>query len=154
MTGGRYAERTTVSVSRSRDEIERVLARYGATGFMLGQDEHGAAVAFLIRGRHVRFTVPLPSVDAFALTPTRLKRSPTAMKAEQEKSVRSRWRALGLIVKAKLEAVDAGVVEFDVEFGMNLVLPDGRTVGEAIAPQLAAAVEGGRVPALLPGGAR
>lgn len=154
MSGGRYAEGTTVSVGRTRDEIERTLARYGATGFMFGQDERGAAVAFMIRGRHVRFTIPLPTPGEFALTPTRLKRSPSAVKSEHEKAVRSRWRALGLIVKAKLEAVDAGVVEFDDEFMAQLVMPDGRTVGDAVRGQLVTAIESGTVPALLPGGGR
>lgn len=154
MNGRRYAEGTTVSVGRTRDEIERTLSRYGATGFMFGQDEQGAAVAFLIRGRHVRFAVPLPPASDFALTPTRKVRTVEAIRTEHEKAVRSRWRALALIVKAKLEAVDAGVVEFDDEFMAQLVMPDGRTVGDAVRGQLVTAIESGTVPALLPGGAR
>lgn len=154
MTGGRYAEGTMVSVGRTREEIERTLARYGATGFAFGQDEAGAMVAFLVRGRHVRFRVPLPQLDDFALTPTRQKRTRASATAALEKATRSRWRSLGLIVKAKLEAVDAGVVEFDDEFMAQLVMPDGRTVGDAVRGQLVTAIESGAVPALLPGGAR
>lgn len=33
-----YAERTVVSPEKSRGEIERVLSRYGAKGFMYGWD--------------------------------------------------------------------------------------------------------------------
>jgi hypothetical protein len=32
----RFAEKTEVSSTKSRDEIERTLTRYGATGFMYG----------------------------------------------------------------------------------------------------------------------
>lgn len=154
MTGGQYAADTTVPVGRTRDEIERTLARYGATGFMFGQQIDRAAVAFLIHGRHVRFVIPLPPPDdrAFTHTPSsRQRRTDAQAQAAWQTAIKSRWRALGLIIKAKLEAVAAGVVEFDVEFMPNLVMPDGRTVGDAVAGQVAAAVDSGQVPALLPG---
>lgn len=156
MAGGKYAAGTSVAVGKSRDEIERTLTRYGAHGFAYGQDRDGAMVAFLIRDRHVRFYLPLPgpSDDEFWRTPTNQRRSATAANNAWEQAIRSRWRALGLIIKAKLEAVEAGVVGFDVEFMPHLVLPDQRTVGEAVTGQLAAALEGGPVPALMPGGVR
>lgn len=152
----RYAAGTTVPVGRTRDEIERILSRYGAGGFMFGQDRHTAAVAFTLHNRHVRFRIPLPDPDdpLYTETPGGKVRADTAARAAWEQSIRARWRALGLIVKAKLEAVEAGVVEFDVEFMANLVMPDGRTVGEAISEQLADAIDTGTVPALLPGGGR
>lgn len=154
VTGGKYAAASTVPVGRTRDEIERTLAKYGADGFMFAQDRDGAAVAFLIRDRHVRFHLPLPPADGkeFHLTPGGKLRTGQQAAALWQQAIRSRWRSLGLIIKAKLEAVDAGVVEFDVEFMPHLVLPDGRTVGDAVAPQLAAAIEGHDVPALMPGG--
>jgi hypothetical protein len=153
--GGKYAAGTTVPVGRTRDAIERTLTRYGATGFMFGQDQDTAAVAFLIRGRHVRFIVPMPQPDdaRFTHTPTRQRRSEMAAVEKWQQAVRARWRALGLILQAKLEAVDAGVVELDTEFMAQLVMPDGRTVGETVRPQLDSAISAGAVPALLPGGA-
>lgn len=156
MTGGRYAEGTTVPVGRTRDEIERTLARYGATGFAFAQDQDAAMVAFLVRHRHVRFRIPLPSLneERFSHTPAGRTRIADVAVAEWQKAVRARWRSLLLIIKAKLEAVDAGVVEFDDEFMAHLVMPDGRTVGDAVRGQLVTAIESGTVPALLPGGAR
>jgi hypothetical protein len=153
--GGKYAASTTVPVGRTRDQIERTLQRYGATGFMFGQDADQAAVAFVIRGRHVRFLVPMPDPadKRFTHTPTKQRRTVAAATEKWEQAVRSRWRALGLILQAKLEAVDAGVVELDTEFMAQLVMPDGRTVGEAVRPQLSAAIDSGTMPALLPGGA-
>lgn len=154
--GGRYAATTTVPVGRTRDQIERTLTRYGATGFMFGQDQDTAAVAFVIRGRHVRFLVPMPDPadKRFSHTPTQQRRGATAATEKWQQAVRSRWRALGLILQAKLEAVDAGVVELDTEFMAQLVMPDGRTVGDAVRDQLDLAITTGSTPALLPGGYR
>ena len=152
---GKFAEATAVPVGRSRDEIERTIKRYGAHAFVFGEQGRKAAVGFLIRGRHVRFVMPMPDPesDEFQLTPSgKRSRTEEQARAEYERAVRSRWRALGLIIKAKLEAVDSGVVEFDVEFMAQLVMADGRTVGEVVAAQLPAAIESGRTPALLPGG--
>lgn len=150
MTAGRYAADTSVTPGRTREEIERTLSRYGATGFMFGQDQTGAAIAFLIRDRHVRFQVPLPSASDFALTPTRRKRTVAQIRTEHDKAVRSRWRALLLIVKAKLEAVEAGVVGFDEEFLAHLVMPGGQTVAELVGPGIAEAYASGTTPQLLP----
>jgi hypothetical protein len=153
--GGTYAAGTTVGSDQSRAEIERTLARYGATSFAYGWDTDRAMVGFAVGGRQVRFMLPLPDRAAFARTPkTRQLRSTQAQADAYEQAVRQRWRALALVVKAKLEAVAAGIVTFDEEFLAHLVLPGGQTVGEAVAPQLQLALESGSVPALLPGGPR
>lgn len=152
---GTYAAGTTVRSEQSRAEIERTLTRYGATSFAYGWDTDRAMVGFAVAGRQVRFMLPMPDRAEFARTPkTRQLRSAAAQSDAYEQAVRQRWRALALVVKAKLEAVAAGIVTFDEEFLAHLVLPGGQTVGEAVAPQLVAALESGNVPALMPGGAR
>ena len=60
-----------------------------------------------------------------------------------------RWRALLLVVKAKLEAVEAEIATFEEEFLPHIVLPNGRTVGEMALPEIERAYQGGRTPALL-----
>lgn len=149
-----YATDTTVPVGRTRDEVERQLLRYGATGTMFGQDQDAAAVAFVLRGRHIRFTIPMPQPADFQLTPTRQKRTKDAAERAWQQAVRARWRALGLIIRAKLEAVDAGVTSLDDEFLAQLVMPGGQTVGQKVRPQLVAALQSDATPALLPGGER
>jgi hypothetical protein len=149
----RYAADTDVSASRSRDEIERTLTRYGATGFLYGWSGTRARVAFEVRDRHVRFELPLPDRGdaAFTRTPNRgTRRSPAAAEAAFEQAVRQRWRALALVVKAKLEAVDAGIVTFDEEFLAHIVVGE-QTVGEVLVPQLEGALESHRPLELLPG---
>ena len=148
-----YASQTTVDSSKSRAEIERTLSRYGATGFMYGWDQTRAIVGFIAGNRQVRFSLPLPDRSAreFTHTPTRgEKRTPAAQQAAYEQALRQRWRALALVIKAKLEAVQDGIVTFDEEFGMHFLLPSGQTVGEWAIPQIATAYETGTMPRLLP----
>jgi hypothetical protein len=151
----RYAENTGVSSENRRAEIERTLKRYGATGFGYAVQGDRAMVEALVDGRRVRFdvTMPDPTDRAFTHTPTRgQRRSKTAAAEAYEQAVRQRWAALHLVIKAKLEAVAAGITSFDAEFLANLVLPDGSTVGERTLPQVDAAYAGSPLPALLPGG--
>lgn len=150
----RYAERTDVSSDRSVAEIQRYLRRYGATAFTYGWDETSAALMFEMADRRILFRLPMPNPrdEEFTLTPTGKKRTPPAAEAEYEQAVRQRWRALVLIIKAKLEAVAAGVTSLEQEFLAHIQLPDGRTVGEYAAPAIAAAYESGEMPRMLPGG--
>ena len=153
---GVYASQTDVTSDRSRSEIERTLQRYGARGFMYGWDESRAVLGFVASDRQVRFVLPMPDRTAreFTHTPSRnQRRSPAAAAEAYEQAVRQRWRALALVIKAKLEAVAAGIVTFDEEFLAHLMIGD-RTVGEALVPQLQAAIDADRPLALLPGGAR
>lgn len=147
-----YASRTDVAPGRSREEIERTLTRYGATAFVFGQDSSRAVVGFVAHDRQVRFIVPIPdrSDPKYRLTPTGRRRTDDAVLREWEQENRQVWRAVLLMVKAKLEAVETGIVSFDQEFAMHYVLPDGRTVAEHVEPAITAAYESGDVPQLLP----
>jgi hypothetical protein len=152
---GKYAEGTTVPVSQTRTEIERTLERFGATAFAYGwSSDHGAAVvSFDAQDRRVRFTLPMPDRSARELTHTGqgYRRSEPSMRAAYDAELKRRWRALGLVVKAKLEAVATGIVTFEQEFLAHIVLPSGQTVGEYVTPQLTAVYARNEMPALLPG---
>jgi hypothetical protein len=56
---------------------------------------------------------------------------------------------LALVIKAKLEAVAAGIVTFEDEFAMHMVLPNGQTVREIVLPSLEIAYSTGNVSPLL-----
>lgn len=148
----RYAEKTTVSSDRSRAEIERLLARYGATRFIYGWEEGRAVVGFTMNSRQVRFVLPIPDREAreFTHTPTGRLRSTKAYEEAHEQAVRQSWRALALVIKAKLEAVASGIVTFEDEFLAHIVLPDGSTAGNWMRPQIRQAYETGDMPRLLP----
>jgi hypothetical protein len=149
----RYAENTQVSSDRSRSEIERTLRRYGATAFAYGWDAQAATLMFEIAQRRVMFRLPMPNPTdrKFTRTPTGKDRSPSAAEQAYEQAVRQRWRALALVIKAKLEAVAAEITTVEQEFLAHIVLPDGRTVGQHTLPTIAAAYESGEMPQLLPG---
>ena len=143
----RYAESTTVPSDRSRAEIEKTLTRYGATTFQYGWQQDRAAIGFVMSGRQIRFVLPLPDRESadFTRTPTGKSRTSTAAEAAYEQAVRQRWRALALMVKAKLEAVASGIVTFEEEFLPHTVLPSGRTVAQEIMPAVESAYATGAV---------
>lgn len=54
-----------------------------------------------------------------------------------EQACRVQWRALVLVVKAKLEAVAAGISTIQEEFLSWVVVPgDGRTIGQVLEPKM------------------
>jgi len=149
---GTYASDTSVPVDRSIAELRSTVMRYRATGFAFGEEADRAMVAFTAQDRRVRFLVTLPERTKFALTPsTQVRRTPAAQEDAWEKACRQRWRALNLVVKAKLEAVEAGIATFEQEFLGYLVLPGGQTMHEALQVdgRLQQALATGAAPSLL-----
>jgi hypothetical protein len=149
-----YAQATKVNSEASRAEIERTLVRFGATAFSYGWDQEVAVIGFRLKGRVIRFKLPMPSRADKAITHTPEKgwlREPKAQEAAYEQAVRQRWRALALCIKAKLEAVEAGIVSVEEEFLAQTMLSDGSTVGEWVGPQVDEVYRTGGMPALLPG---
>ena len=55
-----------------------------------------------------------------------------------------------LVIKAKLEAVEAGISVFEEEFLANIVMPDGTSFGKWALPQLDEIYETREVPPMLP----
>ena len=103
----------------------------------------------------MRIQLPLPdrNADEFRLTPSnRWERSESERIKTYEQACRQRWRALGLVVKAKLEAVEVGIATFDEEFLSYIVLPNNTTVGDHLVPQVAQAYLDGSMPPMLPEG--
>jgi hypothetical protein len=125
-----YAARTRVPAEKTRHDIETLMRRRGADQFFSGQEAGRALLAFRLNGRHLRFVLPLD--------------------VRSEQQMRSRWRALLLVIKAKLEAVDIGITTVEEAFLGETVLPDRRTVTEVMLPQIEQAYESGSMPPLLP----
>ena len=148
----RFAENTSVSVSKSKAEIEQTVERYGAGQFMSGWSGEQAVIGFTMEERQVRFVLHLPSKGdpEFTLTPTGKGRSGDAAHKAWEQACRQRWRALALVIKAKLEAVESGISVFEDEFMANIVLPGGITVSDEVRPKLAEAYATGKHQPLLP----
>lgn len=145
-----YAEDTKVPVSRSRYNIEYLLNKYGATGFLYGMTDGQAIIMFEASGRRIKFSLRLPDSSLFQTSPAGRKRTKEAARSSYEKEVRRLWRSLELVIKAKLEAIESGIATFEDEFLAYVVLPDGSTVGKSIAPAIESAYQTGQMVPLLP----
>ena len=150
----RYASKTTVSSEKSKQEIERILTRYGADEFLYGTRAGGAVVAFKMMGRNVRFMLPLPDRNGpefktYKRGQWEYERTEEAASKLYEQAIRQKWRALALVIKAKLEAVESEITDFEDEFLAHIVLPGGQTMGQLAKPQIALAYESGEMPTLL-----
>lgn len=142
-TPRRFAADTAVPSSKSKMELDALLLKHGATQRGVYEEADRGIVIFSMQNRQIKLVVKLPALtglDARALA-----------KAEQD--TRAAWRRVLLVTKAKLELVlDAGG-NIEQEFLADILLPDGRTVHDALKPQLADSYENGKMPPLLgPGG--
>ena len=89
-----YAEKTRVPVEQSRGEIEKLVNKHKGRSFGYFGEKGRAIIVFEIGERRIRFDLPLPETNS---------------KNADEKVTRSRWRALLLCIKAKLEAVESNI---------------------------------------------
>lgn len=147
-----FAEGTTVSVEKSRAEIEKLITRYGATSTAFMTAPGRAIVCFEANGRRIMFELKLPDIaeKQFLRDGRGSTLSPIKRAEKWEQACRQRWRALALVIKAKLEAVESGITTFEDEFLAHIVMPDGQTVATHIKPRIAEAYDGGKMLALMP----
>ena len=150
----KFAEGTTVSVEKSRAEIEKLIIRYGATSTAFMNAPSRAIVCFEANSRRIMFELKLPDrADKRFVRDYRGYTMPANKQMEKwEQACRQCWRALALVIKAKLEAVETGITSFEDEFLAHIVMPDGQTVATHIKPRIAEAYAGGQMLALLPPG--
>jgi hypothetical protein len=132
----RYAANTTVPSMKSRMELERVLANHGASSFAFGWNSQHDTLQFGWHDRTIRFTLPKVDTETFAISPGGRRRSTESVVNAVKEAERQRWRALLLVVKAKLEAVEVGIAIFEQEFLAFIVTVDGQTVGDVLVPQI------------------
>lgn len=145
-----YAAETSVSVERSRAEIERTLNRYGADAFGYTIESAVVRIAFRMKSRHFRFMLMLPDKTERRFThSTRGMRSTETALGAWEQACRQKWRALALVIRAKLEAVEANISTLEDEFLAHMVLPSGETMGEWAKPQIEEAYRLGNMPRAL-----
>lgn len=129
----RYAADTRVPVDKTRAELERLVAAHGATAFGVFTDGAKSVVMYRLCGRFIRHEVR-----------AREQRS----KAAVEQEARRAWRALLLIVRAKLELVAAGDSTVEREFLADTVLADGTTVYDYVGAGVAQSYLDGGMPPL------
>jgi len=139
-----YARGTLVSPARSREEIERTLARFGARDPLCITWKGKAAVIFEFNGKRVRIDADLP-------TEVRTPKGRKPLHPEQalDEAQRQIWRAILVSVKGRLTEVEAGIKTFEEAFIGDILLPNGQTVGEFVIPKIEQAYLTGDMPPLL-----
>ncbi|PZU59863.1 MAG: hypothetical protein DI547_05140 [Sphingobium sp.] len=147
----RYAAQTAVSSAKSKAEIEGLVERYGAAQFFSGWNANCAVIGFTMHGRQIKFILTMPDKAAREFTHhSKGARSADAVLAQWEQACRQKWRALLLVIKAKLEAVESGISVFEDEFLANIVMPGGQLVGEIIRPEIETAYLTDQIAPMLP----
>lgn len=136
----RYAAETDVPVARSKGAIEALLLQHGATEFASGWDPTHDRLQFRLFQRTIRFILPRPDPKdrKFTIDKRGYLRSSASVTRAIEQADRQRWRALYLVIRAKLEAVESGIAIFEQEFLAFVVLGNGFTVGDVLVPRLQA----------------
>lgn len=129
-----FAATTKVPVDQTRNEIERVLARYGANKFAYFSESGRAIILFEAHSRRIRFDLPVPEGES----------------DKDAQARRQKWRALLLCIKAKLESVESKIESFEEAFLAHVVMPDGITVGQHTKPLIEQTYKTGSMQALLP----
>jgi hypothetical protein len=105
-----FAEYTKVPVTQTRLELEALLKRYGADQSLFGSEVGRAVIGFRIKGLQIKIVLKLP-------------RGTSAQDAREERRM---WRALLLVIKAKLEACHSGIAVIEDEFAAYVVMPMAR----------------------------
>lgn len=155
-----YAKGTSVSPDKTFTDIRTMLRHHKATA--IGTLEIGNAIqlGFQLDNRNIRFTVPLPERASFRYkrinqSKAVAERTTAEMDQSYQQATAERWRALLLVVKAKLESVESGIETLDQAFLAQLEAPGDpgrRTVGEILIPQIKAGYAGNPRPLLLTDG--
>ena len=148
----KFADRTSVAVEKSKAQIEALVMRLGAQEYATHNAPDLQAIGFRINNLRVRFDLPIvPVKDYKRYKHGNHYRDRTERQAWDawDQELRRRWRALLLVIKAKIEAIDTGITSFEQEFLPFIVLAGGKTIAETVIPQLEDRTKG-NIP-LLPG---
>lgn len=137
-----YAAETKAPVSQTQAEIRAMLNKAGADSFGLMEERDRVHLAFELANRKIRFTIPMPA---------RVDTEAPREKNSREKLTRSRWRALMLVIRAKLESVEANIETMEEAFLSQVQMPSGRTVYEELKAPIALEYKNKSGVPLLPG---
>ena len=145
-------EDTSVSVSRSQEQIRKLLRDAGAEGVQFSE-EWGEEPAY-----YVRFLWRMSPPDAEAqavvqavrLKVTQLADNHNGVWKSHEQRERQAWRGIAHYLEGTIKAATFGLIRFeDIFLSFMELEPQGQTLGERLIPQM----QHGQRLALTPGGA-
>lgn len=129
-----YAKNTSVTVDRSMAQVRVMLQKEGADGVAIAEAGSQAMVQFVFERKGYKFKISYPSKtdDQIRFTGAGRDRTDIQMETEIEKEKRRLWRAMGLYIKAAIEAHHNGLVDLKRSLMGNIMLPSGETVYEKL----------------------
>lgn len=157
--GRKYANDTSVPVSKSRGEIEKLLRVWGANQMQWSDDFEGGKAMLRFIWEHegtnytARFVVDVPTAKEIkeeSLDGRTGKFSQAKYDKAMERRGMVEHRELALLMKAIFVAVDCGLITAEQVFMPFLEGQDGRTIGECVLPELAKILKRGGTRNLLP----
>lgn len=123
-----YAAKTTVPVAKSRGDLETLLRRAKATRILtMDEIDHALVMCTMGGPRLLRFKIPI-KLDA------------------SDQVRRSKWRALYLVIRAKLESIAAGIETEEEAWLAHVVMPNGSTLNDWVRPAIEQAIASGKMP--------
>lgn len=133
-------EDTSVSVSRSQEQIRKMLKEAGAEGVQFSE-EWGDDPAYYVRFLW-RMTPPDAEaqavIQAVRLKVNALPESHKGVVKSAEQRERQAWRGIAHYLEGTLKAATFGLLRFeDIFLSFMELEPMGRTLGEAVIPKLA-----------------
>jgi hypothetical protein len=157
----RYAEGTSVSIGRSRGQIDDLLRAWGCTGTSWTDDWESGVAVLQFRWRRAedevylaRFTLRLPSEEQLRQR-ARHERTgkvlDTKLAKLRKEAGQQEYRVLFIWLNGAFNAVEAGIVTAETVFLPFLVGNDGRTVAEVALPRMKHLLSAAGAQALLPG---
>lgn len=120
-----YAD-TAVPVSKSQDELRRLLLRFGAQQFTMGEGQDWAGIEFVHADHLVRLRCPVRDQQAAIAADSRHVSAEEKRATAAERERARVWRVLVWSVKARLVAVEEGLETFEQAFLSHLVDPNTR----------------------------
>lgn len=112
-----YAKSTTVSVAKTKVQIQSLFEKWGIEEFFFGSSPRGEGVGFKYSERLYKHNVPQPNRGNMT-------------DRQYEQALRQRWRIFYMSLKMKLEEIDSEGMTFEDQFLAMMCLPDGSTVAD------------------------
>ncbi len=150
----KYAKQTTISRSKSRDQIEAMLRRYGAEIIITNDTnlEHVLLVGWMLQGIQYKFVLPLPDPkdERFTLTETGKERDIDVSMKYYDQAMLQYWRIAYQYLYMMHELQVATGMEFKEIFAPLAVFKDGTTVWQRAAEVIETISKGNGMEALMP----
>lgn len=144
-----YSNATTGQ--RALDEIRKIIQGFGCSKFAPMEDFHAGTVTvqFEYRGRMVQVTASAKGyAQAWLRENPHSNRIRKSVKEHEAGALKQGqiavWSILRDWIKGQITAIETGILSFDAAFLGQILIPDGRTVHQAIE-------EKGMLPALTDG---